>query len=114
MRNAKRIKARMRTAQRLGFYYPLNRSTGLHYVGRAGGTPKQGIFGCGECNGYTGYLECTNCEGDGYLKRLYHVRSWRRLRFFKTKAARANFDPGYGRWLKWRDRMLSDKSGRYQ
>ena len=124
MRNAKRIKARMRTAQRLGFYYPVKRGTGLHYVGRAGGTPKQGFFDCGKCNGYgygiangpdgLEYPECVHCDGEGHLKRLYHVRSYRRLRFFKTKVARANFDPGYGRWLKWRNRMLSDKSGRYQ
>ena len=122
MNQTQRIKARMRVAQRLGYYYPRHRGKGLFYVGRLGGNHRQGMFDCKFCDGYGysvangpegfEYPECTHCEGTARLKRLYHERAWRRVRFFKTKTARAEFNPGWSRWLKWRDRMLADKSGR--
>lgn len=122
MNQTQRVKAQMRVAQRLGYYYPRQRGRGLVYVGRLGGNHCQWMFECSVCDGHGynvtngpegfEYPECAQCEGTARLKRLYHEHAWTRPRFFKTKMARAEFNPGRSRWLKWRDRMLADKSGR--
>ena len=121
MNQTQRVKAQMRVAQRLGYYYPRQRGRGLFYVGRLGGNHRQGMFECSVCDGHGysvtngpegfEYPERTHCEGMARLKRLYHEHAWRRYRVFKTKVARAAREIDAYRWLGHRDKSLAFSSG---
>ena len=125
MNYMKRTKAKMRVANQLGYYYPLEykqfNAGGLHYVGRSGGNSRQGIFPCLKCDGYGFNLvddglkyedvDCPHCKRTGYLGKLYTMHACRRYRVFKTKVARAACEIYAYRWLGHRDKSLAFSSG---